>query len=69
MVHRTIFHNAHMKTNAQEESNHSLTQDSSQQPYLLSERISSVTFFPVNLCLFPILKLRVFRSRLSRREQ
>lgn len=38
-------------------------------PHLLSESISTVTFFPVNLCLLPILKPRVLRRRRSRPEQ
>lgn len=41
----------------------------SQFLYLLSESISTVTFFPMNLCRFPILKPRVLRKRRSLREQ
>lgn len=69
---KTVFHHTPMKINYWNERNCSPVYwmlDSIQWLYLLSERISSVTFFPVNLCLFPILKLRVFRSRLSLREQ
>lgn len=68
ILHWTVFHLKQKLLKGKSLVTHWIL-NSTQSLYLLSERISSVTFFPVNLCLLPILKLRVLRSRLSLREQ